>query len=473
MKNTVKTRIASFEAHNQEIRSPPSSPLIVSPASSPGRASSPSVNNNFREHADASNNVAMDRRTSSTTVAKQNRIHRLQRETADSLKLGLRAPQPPDSPGGTTFDQLEQRSSAQYQQRLNGQVGNLQTERSRRRPIQTAHHSESIEIPDFDHPSEEDRSTSGQRKSAARMTKAEKMKKIRDHSKRGTRPNRHSAARSRTNSHRSATHGASLSSPTAVHVANSSDHPTDDEMTQTSVRQIVGNYDESPVTTYNPKDYVDDGVSAGYMWKQDGEEKSEKAEVDRSGVRGGIMMSRSSSTEYETDGDGSLSRLGSTLYGEEVIEDRGSSLRSGLKTTSGEAALLGQYRQKHAADTVKDDDERTFDYADRDDGSQVSLSYEQRRQKEAREREAREAAVAAAKAKMDSSSFVQTGDMERYRRILDTPIVKTAAVVTGAATIGCVVLGPVGLLVGAAAVGIGVGIMQIVSTRRSRLDGSI
>ena len=41
------------------------------------------------------------------------------------------------------------------------------------------------------------------------------------------------------------------------------------------------------------------------------------------------------------------------------------------------------------------------------------------------------------------------------------PVVKAAVVVSAAAITGCFVLGPIGLLIGAASVGIGVGVMQI------------
>jgi hypothetical protein len=48
--------------------------------------------------------------------------------------------------------------------------------------------------------------------------------------------------------------------------------------------------------------------------------------------------------------------------------------------------------------------------------------------------------------------------------------VKTAFGVIGAATVGCILLGPVGLLVGAAAVGIGIGAMQIPEEQRSHMQ---
>lgn len=116
---------------------------------------------------------------------------------------------------------------------------------------------------------------------------------------------------------------------------------------------------------------------------------------------------------------------------------------------------------------IKDDE--TYDYGDRDDDSQRSLSYEQRRLKEERERNARKAAAAAARAEMEGP-FIKTDDVDRYRRTLDTPLSRTAVGVAGAATIGCMLMGPVGLLVGAAAVGIGIGYMQIPAEERQNMN---
>ena len=58
--------------------------------------------------------------------------------------------------------------------------------------------------------------------------------------------------------------------------------------------------------------------------------------------------------------------------------------------------------------------------------------------------------------------------MEQYRQSMENPAIKTAAGVIGAATVGCLVIGPVGMLLGAAAVGIGVGVMQIPEEQRSK-----
>jgi hypothetical protein len=125
-----------------------------------------------------------------------------------------------------------------------------------------------------------------------------------------------------------------------------------------------------------------------------------------------------------------------------------------------------------------DDDDRTFDYGDRDDDSNGSASYATRRRKEA-ERRARDAAsVSEAKGTelapdandTGESPLINKDDVEHYTKSLDTPAMKIGAGVVGAATVGCFCLGPVGLLVGAAAVGIGVGMMQIPEAERNNLQ---
>jgi hypothetical protein len=120
--------------------------------------------------------------------------------------------------------------------------------------------------------------------------------------------------------------------------------------------------------------------------------------------------------------------------------------------------------------SVRDDD--TYDYGDRDDDSQRSLSYEQRRQKMEREQEARAAAVAAAKAELDGP-FMQKDDVEHYRKVVDTPLGRTAAGAAAAATVGCILLGPVGIFLGVAAVGIGVGYMQIPEEQRHVMNRKV
>lgn len=112
----------------------------------------------------------------------------------------------------------------------------------------------------------------------------------------------------------------------------------------------------------------------------------------------------------------------------------------------------------------------TYDEEDIDDSnSQASLSYQQRLAREEMEMKARKEAVDAAKAEMRSHKFMQKEDVENYRKKLETPVAKTVAIVSAAAFVGCVVLGPVGLLVGAAAVGIGAGAMQIPEEQRNNM----
>ena len=106
------------------------------------------------------------------------------------------------------------------------------------------------------------------------------------------------------------------------------------------------------------------------------------------------------------------------------------------------------------------DDEDTLDYADED-----SLVYEARK----KEAERRKYKRGYAEAPGAHSPLMNKDDMEHYRKTLDTPVVKTGAVVVISATIGTLLLGPVGLLVGAAAVGIGVGIMQIPEEQRTNM----
>ena len=339
------------------------------------------------------------------------------------------------------------------------------------------HTPETGMLPEIDHPSEEDKSPV-RKSSSGRMAKVQRIKKIRnlEHVRRHSR---------KQNQEPFVPHSPpAFGAPTTV---SSLDHDTDDEKTLTSVRQIVGNtYEESPKGNNNGRYADKGGLSPAFgdqasrmMWTDSaGEEKSDKAAAAAAAAnanhgdhRRSLMMARSSSTEYDTDED--TSRVGSvTLYGEVVMEEPGSSVISSSRVTQAEAALLGQNRRTKTKRKSKQggDNNGTFDRDDADDNSAESLSYEQRRQKEAREKKARVAAVAAARAQMDNGPFVQTEDVEHYRKSLDTPIAKTAAGIVGAATLGCIILGPVGLLIGAAAVGIGVGAMQIPQEQRSHMQ---
>lgn len=113
------------------------------------------------------------------------------------------------------------------------------------------------------------------------------------------------------------------------------------------------------------------------------------------------------------------------------------------------------------------DDEETVDYADlNEDDDDNSATYESRKKRETQRRKNRKGYVETQEA---HSPLVNKDDIEHYRKSLDTPVMKTAAFVVGAATVGTMLLGPVGLLLGAATVGIGVGIMQIPEEQRTHM----
>lgn len=116
------------------------------------------------------------------------------------------------------------------------------------------------------------------------------------------------------------------------------------------------------------------------------------------------------------------------------------------------------------------DDERTFDYGERDaaDDDDESVTFEQR--KEAA-RKAKEAEKTRKEGFVDGAKnpLLNTEDVSYYRQTLDTPAAKVTGGLVAAGTIGCLLLGPVGLLVGAAAVGIGVGVMQIPEEQRAHV----
>lgn len=151
------------------------------------------------------------------------------------------------------------------------------------------------------------------------------------------------------------------------------------------------------------------------------------------------------------------------------------------------AGSHGQQQFYQSASNRLDDDERTFDYGVKDDDSQGSTTFQQ--QLLDAERKAREQSHMSegnttsmslhsdfdSVSRRDSrrnaqSPLLKTGDpMEQYRQTMDTPVMKTTCGVVGAATLGCIVIGPVGMLLGAAAVGIGVGVMQIPEEQRSNM----
>ena len=147
-----------------------------------------------------------------------------------------------------------------------------------------------------------------------------------------------------------------------------------------------------------------------------------------------------------------------------------------------------------------DDDDRTFDYGDRDEGndggadadydSDASGSYakarRRRRQKQILEKQgygSHQPGSASVLSKESPSkkgsryggdgetmNLLNAEDMEKYSKAMENPAVKLGAGVVGVATVGCVAFGPVGLLVGVAAVGLGFGVMQIPEEERNKIQ---
>ena len=131
-----------------------------------------------------------------------------------------------------------------------------------------------------------------------------------------------------------------------------------------------------------------------------------------------------------------------------------------IRNPSSSNASSAPYRLAKDDDTYYDDDGD-------DEDSQGSVSYAERQRR--KERELRRKAAAEAAAKVEGP-FLVKDDVEHYRRAVDTPLSRTVVGIAVAATTGCLVLGPVGLLVGAAAVGIGVGYMQIPEEERNNMN---
>jgi hypothetical protein len=157
-----------------------------------------------------------------------------------------------------------------------------------------------------------------------------------------------------------------------------------------------------------------------------------------------------------------------------------------VRRSAGSYPMHNSHQQfyQSASATRLDDDERTFDYGVKDDDSQASTTFQQQlleAERKAHEQSHMSEGSTNVSLQSESASrrncrdeslspLLKTEDpMEQYRQSFESPVMKTAAGVVGAATLGCILIGPVGLLLGAAAVGIGVGVMQIPEEQRSNM----
>lgn len=236
----------------------------------------------------------------------------------------------------------------------------------------------------------------------------------------------------------------------------------DDEITLTSVRQIVGtttSLSTSPMSASKMLKKKQHKVYPNEMTYTDDrdwpEEKSDKAPAPMR------MSTSSSSDEGRVRGSNGGVRSGGERGGSGADRQAVPAISSQLTPDVASFFEESQRRFLHPNSPTPGEDDEV--------ASQGSESFAQRKERERLELAAREAAVEKAKAEMEGP-FLKAEDVDYYKKSMDTPMVKTAAGVAVAATVGCVVLGPVGLLVGAAAVGIGVGIMQIPAEQRQNLE---
>lgn len=259
------------------------------------------------------------------------------------------------------------------------------------------------------------------------------------------------------------------------------DPTTDDEATLTSVRRIMNreNNDPSPRDKSHHYHHLqaqstrgDDSMRSGRIakpkssghirkradtrqrWPQ--EEKS-----DKSGIPG--VFRAASSSDYDTDGDISkTSRQSNALDGPSHSQ----------ATDVNEFFTRSGYAQAHRR---MDDDDRTFDYGDRDDDSNGSASFavRQRRLADLPLPEAEPSTEVKENKEPGPSSLLNKDDVEHYTRSLGSPALRVGAGVIGAVTVGCLVLGPAGLLAGAAVVGLGLGAMQIPKEERQKMQSKV
>jgi hypothetical protein len=227
------------------------------------------------------------------------------------------------------------------------------------------------------------------------------------------------------------------------------------------------------------------------------EEKSDKIlGAAMAKTTGPGLLRTASSSDYDTDGDLSkASRQSARMLDgpshSQVTDVNEFFSNSRFSQPPNRNALhsLQHVHGQHNSNTNNrriDDDERTFDYGDRDDDSTGSASYARRHRKEAERRvrlggdteedkeEEQDMSNNGSKGKTSSESGVppllSKEDLEQYRKSMENPAMRLGAGVVGVATVGCIAWGPVGLLVGVAAVGLGFGIMQIPEEERNKIQ---
>jgi len=292
-------------------------------------------------------------------------------------------------------------------------------------------------------------------------------------------------------------------------VCKSPKHVDDDDATLTSVRQIMGGADHQPTASSSlmsgvtsstmqqtqpslqPKRYFNhdavsspknsDFVVSGSSKNgrngntSNGAEEStsflkkkklSRGSGDRSrdgrssrGSNNDVLMKAASSTDYDSDG-GEDRRV-------EVKRNKNKSRSRNEATDSAMDVFLQKTRSSRV-----EEDERTFDYGELNDSVASFDTANRHALKQANVNHDGMKSTAFVKEE-PRPLLVNNEDLEFYTKNLNTPIAKTTAGVVAAATVGAVVMGPVGLLVGAAAVGIAVGAMQVPEEQRENVKEKV
>eukprot|EP00934_Nitzschia_sp_Nitz4_P003672 Nitzschia sp. Nitz4//scaffold110_size71422//56770//59455//NITZ4_005882-RA/size71422-augustus-gene-0.14-mRNA-1//1//CDS//3329533113//3662//frame0 len=257
---------------------------------------------------------------------------------------------------------------------------------------------------------------------------------------------------------------------------HSVDPTTDDEATLTSVRRIMAR-DGSDLNYHvlQPKPAHNDDASYSYA------SKWHDSSASQGYADGGRPMGRSkreSRTKWNSSDAGSNPGVFQTAYSSDYETD------GEISKTSKQSNMLDGPSQSQATDVNEffssskypgnrrpEDDDRTFEYGDRDDEDNLSASHIARLR---RENEALRNGISYNNQEPQNavpSSLINQEDFKHYTKELGTPSsMAVGLAVAGAATIGCLALGPASLFVGAAAVGVGVGVMQIPDEERNKMQ---
>lgn len=443
--SSIKNKIAAFEAHNEEVRksSPArsSSEAAYRPSPPPSETEMAQHNNNEQPVSSAA--------ASTTSMASQSRRLRLQQQQRPQQRQ--QAPSPEEGglkeqrrarkqdqrqrlketatttkalPPAThkTRVRVEKPSSSSNQRRISSSNAKHRSSRPapQSRPSSSSRRSEggryvnsmSHSMESSEGEGEHQRRTSSSRdRRTAQVARAQRNHRMRVAKSKSPEPVMMTESDSYFNK---------LLKDNGTHPHHHQDR-TDDDATQTSVRQIAQ------------------------------QQQSRPSSSSKHHAHHPPTLTRASSSSFDTEGDGSHHQT------------RGRSSSSFLAHSRSQSSGLARNAD---ANSRLDDDDRTYDYGDQD--SQSSETYEKRKERERK---------AELEKQRTDSGYVQPGeafinkeDVEYIGKQLESPIAKTAAGVVAAGTVGCIIMGPVGLLVGAAAVGLGVGIMQIPKEQRKHVQ---